>query len=177
MSATKQPLVEVVVEDPRWQALGIEALAERACRAALVGAGVAPEGFEIALLAATDARLAELNAAFRGKPQPTNVLSWPSEDLAPEVEGAAPAPPDPGTPDDPESLGDIALAYETCAREAADGGTPLADHVLHLIVHGTLHLLGHDHIRDGDATRMERLETAILAQLGVPDPYHETARD
>lgn len=169
------PLVDTVFEDPRWQAAGLDALAEAAARATLARLGLAAEGFEIGLLAASDARIAALNAEFRGKPVPTNVLSWPGEDRAPQAEGGTPAPPCPGTPDDPESLGDIAIAWETCAAEAAAADRPLADHARHLIVHATLHLLGYDHDRDGDATVMEGLEREILASMGLPDPYERPA--
>jgi probable rRNA maturation factor len=163
-------LVETVIEDPRWEAAGLPGLAERAARAALAAAGLDPDRFEIALLGAGDARIAELNAEFRGRAQPTNVLSWPAADLTPAAEGAAPPLPVPAG-EGPESLGDIALAFETCAAEAAAAGLTLADHVTHLVVHGTLHLLGYDHRREGDARRMERLEAEILASLGVADPY------
>jgi probable rRNA maturation factor len=164
-------LVETIIEDRRWGRFGLEALAERAARAALAGVGLSPDGFEIGLLACDDARIAALNADFRGKPQPTNVLSWPAQDLAPDTPGADPDHPVPGTVDDPHSLGDIALAWDTCEREARDQGKPMADHVAHLIVHGTLHLLGHDHLDDRDAARMEALEVRILASLGLSDPY------
>lgn len=163
-------LVETVIEDPRWEAAGLPALAERAARAALAAAGLDPDRYEIALLGADDARIAALNADFRGRARPTNVLSWPAEDLAPAAEGAAPTPPAPGGAE-PASLGDIALAFDTCAAEAEAAGLTLGQHVTHLVVHATLHLLGYDHRRDGDATRMERLETEILASLGVADPY------
>ena len=166
-----EPLLEVVVEDDRWAAVDLEGLADRAARAVLTYLGLPPEGFEIALLAADDARLADLNGTFRGKPVPTNVLSWPAQELRP------PRTPRPGPPGMPESLGDIALAWETCAREAAEAGRPLQAHLTHLVVHATLHLLGHDHGCDAQATVMEGLEVAILAQLGVPDPYGETAAE
>ena len=164
-------LVETVIEDARWEAFGLEALANRAARVALAGAGLPVEGFAISLLGCDDARIAGLNRDFRGKPQPTNVLSWPSEERAPEVAGQVPERPQPGTADDPEPLGDIAIAWDTCAREAEVQGKPLADHVTHLIVHGLLHLLGYDHATDEDAALMERLEVRILASLGVSDPY------
>lgn len=112
----------------------------------------------------------DLNKDFRGKAAPTNVLSWPEENLSPDVDGAEPAAPQPD-PSGSISLGDIALAYDTCAREAAEQSKPFVDHVTHLVVHGVLHLLGYDHIRDRDATRMEALEVEILGKLGVPDPY------
>lgn len=166
-----EPLVDTVLEDPRWQDFGLASLAETAARAALAELGLAPDGFQISLLGCDDARIAVLNADFRGKPQPTNVLSWPSEDRAAETPGDPPEPPEPGSADDPESLGDIAIAWETCAREAAEQAKPMADHVTHLIVHGVLHLLGYDHIDDDDATVMESLEVRILASMGLSDPY------
>ena len=165
------PLTDVVIEDARWEAAGLEALAERAARATLAALRLPAEGFEIVVLGADDARIAALNADFRGKPQPTNVLSWPADELGAEAEGDDPDRPEPGDADAPEALGDIALAWETCAREAGEAGKPLADHATHLIVHGVLHLLGYDHVRDGDATLMEGLEVEILADLGVCDPY------
>jgi len=157
--------VDVVIEAPEWDGLGLEPTAARAARAVLTRLGFDPEAFEIALLACDDARIAALNADFRGKPQPTNVLSWPSEDRAPVRPGDRPLPPESA------ELGDIAIAFGTCCREAADAGKPMTDHVTHLIVHGILHLLGYDHETDQDAALMEQLETGILATLGVPDPY------
>ena len=164
-------LVETVSEDARWEAFGLAALADRAGRAALEALGLPDVGFSIGLMGCDDARIAVLNADFRGKPQPTNVLSWPSDERAPEFVGEPPEKPVPGDPDDPESLGDIAIAWETCAREAEEQGKPMADHVTHLIVHGVLHLLGYDHVEDEDAAVMEAIEVRILATLGVSDPY------
>lgn len=166
-----EPLVDTVIEDPRWEAFGIEALAERAARAALAGLGLPAEGFAIALLACDDARIAALNADFRGKAKPTNVLSWPSEERAAEVAGDEPDLPEPGAADDPEELGDIAIAWETCMAEAAEQGKPAADHVTHLVVHAVLHLLGHDHEDEADARLMEGREVRILASMGLSDPY------
>ena len=122
------------------------------------------------MLACDDTRITRLNADFRTKPTATNVLSWPETDLNPEAEGAEPHAPTPDAGGE-ISLGDIAIAYDTCAREAVEQDKTMTDHVTHLIVHGTLHLLGYDHIRDRDATRMEALEVKILGNLGVPDPY------
>jgi probable rRNA maturation factor len=164
-------LVDTVIEDARWEAFGLAPLAERAAGAVLVGLDLPVEGFVISLMGCDDARIAVLNADFRGKPQPTNVLSWPSEERGAEFVGEAPDLPKPGAPDDPESLGDIAIAWETCAREAEGQGKPMEDHVTHLIVHGVLHLMGYDHVEDEDAALMEGLEVRILASLGVSDPY------
>ena len=158
--------VDVVIEDARWSETGLESLAERAVGATLSFLSMDPGRWEIVVLGCDDARIAELNATFREKPAPTNVLSWPSEDRAPQSPGMRPEPPQ----GDPE-LGDIALAWETCVREAAEAARPVENHVLHLIVHGTLHLLGYDHIDDSDARLMESSEIAILETLGVPDPY------
>ncbi|MEL6599980.1 MAG: rRNA maturation RNase YbeY [Pseudomonadota bacterium] len=161
--------VDLVIEDPRWEALPLPRLAEVGTRAALTAAD-AGEGYEIVLMACDDARIADLNAEFRDKSTPTNVLSWPAHDLAPLVAGEAPpAPPAPDGFDD--ALGDIALAYETCIREAREQGKPIEDHLTHLILHATLHLLGYDHTHAADAALMEGLERKALAQLGIPDPY------
>ena len=160
--------VDLIIEDDRWSELGLESLANRAAPAALAFLGLVPEDWEISLLGCDDARIAVLNADFRGKPAPTNVLSWPSGERGAGVPGARPDLPEPGF--DAE-LGDIAIAYDTCAREALEGGKPLADHVTHLIVHAVLHLLGYDHENDPDAALMEGLETEILGKMGLPDPY------
>ncbi|WP_179379207.1 rRNA maturation RNase YbeY [Jannaschia marina] len=146
--------IDVLVEDDRWSDL--DRLAQVAVPAALAGL----DGpFTVAILGCDDARIAALNGDFRAKPTATNVLSWPSEDRVPG-----------GPITDPE-LGDIAIAFETCAREAAEQGKPFEAHVMHLLVHATLHLLGHDHIETDEAERMEALEVQILAGLGFPDPY------
>ena len=145
--------LETIIEAEAWEMAlpDAEALAARVFAAArareprLMGSA--------ALLLTGDAAVRDLNARFRGKDAPTNVLSFPSDEPAPGF------------------LGDIALGYETCAREARKTGVTLADHAAHLIAHGLLHLVGYDHIEDADAEEMERLETEILAGLGVSDPY------
>jgi probable rRNA maturation factor len=155
--------VEVVVEDERWGA--IEDLARNACAAALTHLGHDPARHVIVVLGADDTRIAALNGQFRERPAPTNVLSWPSAERAAAGPGGRPAPPEPG------ELGDIALAYETCHAEARANERPFADHVTHLLVHATLHLLGYRHDADPDAALMEATEIAILADLGLPNPY------
>ena len=166
-----EPLADCVIEDARWAAVGLEPLALRAVQATLAALGLPETGFTLAVLGCDDVRIATLNAEFRGKPTPTNVLSWPTWDMAADDDGGQPDPAEPGSADDPEALGDIAIAYETCAREASEAGKTMADHVTHLIVHGLLHCIGYDHIRDGDAALMEATEVRILASLGVSDPY------
>jgi probable rRNA maturation factor len=166
-------IVDIVIEDARWEAFGLEALAERACGAALEGLGLGASGFSVVVMGCDDARIAGLNADFRGKPVPTNVLSWPSEERAAEEAGGEPEMPEAGDADDPCELGDIAIAYETCLREAEAAGKSAEDHVTHLIVHGLLHCLGYDHVDDADAAVMEGHEVRILASLGLPDPYSD----
>ena len=166
-----EPLVDCVIEDARWEGLGLEPLSLRAALAVLEGLKLPQAGFTLCVMGCDDARISVLNADFRGKPTPTNVLSWPSEDLSEGVPGVTPALPLAGEGAEPWSLGDIAISYDTCAREAEAAGKPLADHVTHLVVHGVLHLLGYDHIHDADAALMEKHEVAILATLGVDDPY------
>jgi probable rRNA maturation factor len=145
-----------------------EAVCRQAVEAALERA--APPAWrpraEIGVLLADDVAVRALNAAHRGQDRPTNVLSFPT--LA---SPASVLPREAG--DHPLLLGDIVLAAETIRAEAKAQGKPLPDHVRHLVVHGTLHLLGHDHEDDAQAVAMEELERSILAGLGVPDPYAE----
>lgn len=164
-------LTDTIIEDDRWQTADLPALAERAAQATLRHLSLDPAQWEIAVLGCDDVRIATLNADFRGKPQPTNVLSWPEDDLGPDTPGHPPAPPTPEGGKGASHLGDIAIAFDTCQHEAQEAGKPATDHITHLIVHAVLHLLGYDHIRDQDATLMEETEVAILGKLGVDDPY------
>lgn len=166
-----EPLVDIVIEDPRWASFGLDAVATRACTAALGHLGLSEQGFTLCLMGCDDAHIATLNADFRGKAAPTNVLSWPSDERGADYSGEVPTPPEPGPADDPEHLGDIAIAWETCEAEALAAEKPMQDHVTHLVIHGLLHLLGYDHIDDLDATLMETAETRILEILGLSDPY------
>ena len=144
----KSPDVTVIVEDARWKKMRPQV--KRAALAAYTRANAdAARAFTILLT--TDKKLRALNADFRAKDKPTNVLSFPS--------------------DDPDYLGDIAIAYGVTAREAKIEGKPFADHASHLAVHGVLHLLGFDHERPRDAKLMEPLEVEILAKLKISNPY------
>jgi probable rRNA maturation factor len=156
-------VVEVAIPCPLWERAcpDAAALAETAARLALLRRAAEPASVVDVTLTDDAAQLA-LNHTWRGKDTPTNVLAFPASDPA--------MPPPNGAP---LLLGDIVLAYETVAREAAEQGKPLADHLRHLVVHGVLHLLGHDHIEPVDATAMESLEIAILAELGVANPYRD----
>jgi probable rRNA maturation factor len=188
-------VIEVEIEDPAWtEALPeAEALAMAAAEAALGVAACEPppslrdtsprgggdstpqlyspaplgegdrEAVEgatgLVILLADAAAVQDLNARFRDKDKPTNVLSFPA---AANPEG---------------HLGDVALAFGVCAREAAEQGKPLRHHLQHLVAHGVLHLLGYDHMSDDEAEAMESLERIVMAGLGAPDPYAPGERD
>ena len=162
--------VDVILEDERWSTLDLERCSQAAFDAVMSHFDLTDAGFECCVLGCDDAKIAELNGDFRDKPQATNVLSWPSEERAAQEEGARPDLPD--AIFDPE-LGDVAISYETCLREAEAGKIAPQHHVTHLIVHAVLHLLGYDHIRDQDATLMEGIEIEILGNMGIANPYDQ----
>ncbi len=151
--------VDIAVESPSWSALpGLDDLVRRCVDAAAEALPTAlPEGTEVSVLFGNDAAIRQLNKDWRGKDAATNVLSFPSGQ--------------PAGSRGPRLLGDIAVAFETTRREALADNKPLPDHVAHLLVHGFLHLLDHDHEEEAEAVAMEALETRILARLGIPDPY------
>ncbi len=163
--------IDILIEDDAWPEAMLESLAMRVGETTLDELGLEPSQFAVSILACDDTRIATLNADFRGKPSPTNVLSWPSEDRAAATPGEMPHLPPPHPVGPPLELGDIALALGVLQREAEAAGRPFEQHLAHLLTHGLLHLLGFDHINDPDAALMEGLETRILARLGVPDPY------
>jgi probable rRNA maturation factor len=150
------PAIDIVVASPMWrEEPGAAGVIRRAIGEAAEVTN--PEGpSDLAVMLCDDTAMRELNGRWRGRPEATNVLSFPAAGRGPD--GAA-------------TFGDIAIAYETTAREAAVDAKPFADHLAHLAVHGFLHLLGYDHQSNAEAAAMERLETAILERLGVPDPY------
>jgi probable rRNA maturation factor len=160
--------LEIDIDLPWPDATNWDALASRALAAV---AALAPElaspRLSASLLFTSDAEVHALNREWRGKDKPTNVLSFPMLERADLLALSAEGP--------PELLGDIALAFETCAREAADKGVPLPDHAAHLIVHGLLHLAGHDHeTSPADAAAMEAIEIKALALMGIGDPYGDS---
>jgi probable rRNA maturation factor len=155
--------VDVVHEAGDWGALASVEADVAAAASALAAALDVPDS-EACLALSSDENVARLNATYRGKPKPTNVLSFPASRDTGEP-GAADA--DTGA----RFLGDLILARETVVREADEQGTPLRHHLQHLVVHGLLHLLGYDHETDADAHTMETLEVRILATLGIANPY------
>lgn len=170
----------VSIDTAAWSALGPDFGDQDALAAALeplveaaVAAGAEPGGpvepgrpAELSLVFADDATVRRLNRDYRGTDAPTNVLSFAlTEADEPDAPGA------------PLILGDVVLAYETVIEEAARDRKRPADHTRHLVVHGILHLLGHDHMTEAEAEAMERIETAILARFGIADPYSEPTSD
>lgn len=153
--------IDVLVEAGSWPAEAeLDALARRALDAWLAETGSSADGpVELSLVFTDDASIRGLNAQWRGKDKATNVLSFPAMPVSADIAALPPV------------LGDIVLAQETVAREAAEEGKPFQHHLTHLIVHGLLHLTGHDHEVEDEAERMEGLERAILARLAIPDPY------
>jgi probable rRNA maturation factor len=150
--------IDVVVDSELWSAHpDAEAIVQRAIAAAALATQT---GGGAAVLLTDDAAIRQMNAQWRGKDKPTNVLSFPADESA-----VAPGE---------VHLGDIALAYETIAAESASENKAFADHLAHLAVHGYLHLIGFDHETDAEAAEMEKLETRILADLGISDPYAGT---
>ncbi|MGB7410750.1 MAG: rRNA maturation RNase YbeY [Sphingopyxis granuli] len=147
-----------------WDTRAAEAVAAALALTPWAGLADAAPLVEVAVRLTDDAEVQALNRNFRGKDRPTNVLSFPQvqADLLDTLSNS----------DDGEILlGDIVLARETCAREAAEKAVPIADHATHLIVHGTLHLVGYDHLDDSAAEAMEALEVKALASLGIANPY------
>jgi probable rRNA maturation factor len=149
-----EPL-DIVIDGGAWTDEHVEAV-RSAAREALSG-----DARPLAILLTDDAAIRALNARHRGKDRPTNVLSFP----AAPMKGM------------PATLGDIAIAYETAAREAHEEGKAVEHHLAHLAVHGVLHLLGEDHDDEAGAERMEAAERRILARLGIADPYRDTVPD
>jgi len=154
----EQPLlaVEITRRDPRWDDVEDDTLV-RAAQAAFAAACGEANPNEVSLLLTTDEEVGALNKTWRRKGGPTNVLSFPL-DVPPCVTGQ-------------RALGDVVLARETVAREAAALGIPSGQHAAHLVVHGVLHLMGYDHSGDVEAGAMEDLEVRILATMGLPNPY------
>jgi probable rRNA maturation factor len=155
--------IDIVRHSVLWDGIKVsdEALSRAARASFLAVPATRDPPREVTLVLSDDEEMLQLNRAWRGKDAPTNVLAFPAGEPFGETHGEA-AP-----------LGDVVLAAETVIEEAKLKGIPAVDHATHLVVHGMLHLLGHDHERDANAERMEALETKILARLGIADPYAE----
>lgn len=162
-------LLEMIIDTDSWPDAAVAQAQARFCVATdVVCAAFGKPSIQVGALLCDNARMRDLNLQFRGKDSPTNVLSFPGDsapDDAPSDDSAVPA----GT--SPRAVGELALAYGQLASEANEEDKSLADHMTHLWVHGLAHLFGLDHETVGDAEEMEAAETAILARLGIADPY------
>lgn len=151
------PVVDILVKSKRWNGRrGVKPLLRRAVAEA--AAALSTGDAELAIVLTHDSAIRRLNRQWRGKDEPTNVLAFPAQPPA-------------GGRQSPHPMGDIVIAYQTLAREAAAERKPFGHHLAHLAVHGYLHLSGHDHGTNREAAAMEGLEIAILARLGIPNPY------
>lgn len=147
-------MITLLFRSPLWKTslppAEIRKLARQAITATLKAQKIKASGKTLAVVFADDAFVRELNHTYRSQDKPTNILSFSGQG---------------------DHLGDLTLAYETIALEAAEQGKPFAHHLAHLLVHGTLHLLGHDHEAEEEAEAMEAIEITILATLGIDNPY------
>ena len=159
---------DVRIEDARWNETGLETVCEKVFQKVLTYFDMDSVNYEADLLACDDAEILALNQQFRNKSTATNVLSWPSRDRRSPVEGV---PPNTLDAEQDSFLGDIAISYETCLREAQETQKDFEHHFTHLLVHGLLHLLGFDHEYERDARIMEKIETEILGKMGIDAPY------
>jgi len=167
-------MLDIAIDaDPEWDSSsGWDSLVRRAAEAAIAESAFpqlasSPRAIELSVRLTGDDEVRGLNAQWRGKDKPTNVLSFPQME-AEQIAMAEAEGPD-------LMLGDLVLAREVCEREAAEKAIPLEEHAAHLVVHGTLHLLGYDHHDDDSADDMESREIRALARLGIADPYGERA--
>jgi probable rRNA maturation factor len=174
MTASPRPAppgvtVDVLIESPSWEKAepAAEAVVREAVSRAAAATDVGAAAAEVAVLLCDDATIAALNAQWRGREEPTNVLSFPAPPAS-DLPASDPAASDSSVP---VHLGDIAIACETVVREAREQGRTVSQHLAHLAVHGFLHLLGYDHQTDQEAQHMETLEREVLATLGISDPY------
>jgi probable rRNA maturation factor len=163
--------VDVLITSAAWKMLpqAVEVVQRSIAAAAAANPEPRLRDAELSVLLCDDATIAALNGRWRGREQPTNVLSFPA--LVPDGERLSGGIPSGGIPSDKIPLGDIAIAGETLVREADASGKTVPAHLAHLVVHGFLHLVGYDHETEDEAEAMERLERDILARISVADPY------
>ena len=166
--------VQVLIEEEAWARQGLCRLSLEAFNQVMLHFEYDQSVFEVSILGCGDKKIKALNAGFRLKDRPTNVLSWPARELISEVKGSTPRRLDPKTD---IFVGDIAISYDTCWHEAKEAGKNFAFHVSHLLIHGMLHLMGFDHENDLDATVMERIEIEILGKMSMDVQYMDIEQD
>ena len=159
--------VDLIMEEARWKTLNLLEIANAAFKETLSHFNMRSENFICCILACNSKKIKGLNAQFRGKNNSTNVLSFPSTTEIYKVNGI----PKSEAHVDPFELGNIAIAYEVCKKEAHFSKIDIEHHVYHLIIHSVLHLLGFDHEEEENASKMEKIEVQVLAKLGINNPY------
>ena len=159
--------IDVVIEDARWKILDLKQIANQAFFETLFLLDLHHKSFSCCVLACDNKQIRQLNNKFRGKNFPTNVLSFPASVENYEVKSNS----TPTEANNPHELGDIAIAFEICEKEATESKVKFEHHVYHLIIHSVLHLLGFDHEEEENAAKMEKIEVQVLAKLGISDPY------
>ena len=159
--------VDVVIEDARWKTLELKQIANQAFFETLFLLDLHHKSYACCILACDNRQIKHLNNKFRGKNCPTNVLSFPASLENYETKNTL----TPGEANNFHELGDIAIAFDICKKEATKSKVKFEHHVYHLIVHSVLHLLGFDHEEEENATKMEKIEVQVLAKLGISDPY------
>ena len=159
--------VDLIIEDTRWKTINLFSIANAAFKETLSELNLCSENFDCSVLACSSEKIKGLNAQFRGKNNSTNVLSFPLKAEKYEAKNSLKLKADA----DLLELGDVAIAYEVCKKEANVSKIKLEDHVYHLIIHSVLHLLGYDHGEEKNAAEMEKIEVQVLANLGISNPY------
>ena len=159
--------VDVVIEDARWKTLELKQIANQAFFETLFLLDLHHKSYACCVLACDNRQIKQLNNKFRGKNCPTNVLSFPASLENYETKNTL----TPGEANNFHELGDIAIAFDICKKEATKSKVKFEHHVYHLIVHSVLHLLGFDHEEEENATKMEKIEVQVLAKLGISNPY------
>ena len=159
--------VDVVIEDARWKTLELKQIANQAFFETLFLLALHHKSYACCILACDNRQIKHLNNKFRGKNCPTNVLSFPASLENYETKNTL----TPGEANNFHELGDIAIAFDICKKEATKSKVKFEHHVYHLIIHSVLHLLGFDHEEEENATKMEKIEVQVLAKLGISNPY------
>ena len=159
--------VDVIIEDARWKTLDLRQIANQAFFETLLLLDLNHKNFSCCVLACNNKQIKHLNNKFRGKNCSTNVLSFPTSLENFKVKSTL----KPTEANNPHELGDIAIAFEICKKEATESQLKFEHHVYHLIIHSVLHLLGFDHEEEKNASKMEKIEVQVLAKLGISDPY------
>ena len=163
----------VMIDDKRWVGVPLEEIAKSALKLLVDNSLVKKSNFEVSILAGNDSEIKKLNKNFRGRNTSTNIISWPEYNLQPKHPGHSPKQFDKSTLASEETifLGNLAISFERCSSEAEKKDISFADHLLHLLLHGYLHLLGFDHQNELDATLMEDIEIRLLSRIGIKNPY------